>query len=244
MTENTTPPEKRSRPAKPEYGELAPEGWVNPVTQEPVTPEGSPDGSARAQTATPKRLDGVPHNLGVNPDAPKPQPVASEGITGIDLRGKKLLHDEHTEPVEGEKPAKPAKPVRAGQSQRLTDRIFTIVLLSIGALGALNVAGALMNLPQTFAQIYALYDLGPFAAPAFFGVLSTLGWMLPLGLWAVALIMSIQFMQRGKVAFYIPLIAGVAAAIVAVVLMSIAVTAAPELLTYFTDNGFSLEDLQ
>jgi len=194
----------------------------------------------------------VPHNLGVDASAPKKAQEASGGLFGANLEGKKLV-DENlasspTDPPAAAPAAAEADAAKKSSTQvrnkRLTDRIFTVTLLAIGAFGALNLASALMNLNQVFAQLYAMYNLGPFSAPEWFGVLSTIGWIVPLGLWAVALIMSIQFMQRGKVAFYIPLAAGVIAFIVAIVLMIVAITAAPELMTYLNNNGFSLEDLR
>jgi hypothetical protein len=243
MADQPTPP---ARKPKPEFGEYAPEGWVNPIT-----PEGSPEQNTvtPAAPAAKKQLDGVPHNLGVDASAPKKPDAANGGLFGANIEGKKLVDDEAAKPVtpgddNAVQVAQGAQTAAKPKASRTTDRIFTIVLLAIGAYGALNLAGSLMNLSQVFAQLYAMYDLGPFTSPEWFGVLSTLGWMIPLGLWAVALIMSIQFMQRGKTAFFIPLVAGVVAFIVAIVLMSIAVTAAPELMTYFTENGFSLEDLR
>lgn len=231
-----------SRP-KPEYGEYAPEGWVNPVLQaETASSSGGPG-------ATPKQLDGVPHNLGVkttggqqNAPAASATSPATPSESAPDEKPKRSLFG-----MKGSQNASgqtTAGQTASTQPARPADRIITIALLAIGAYGALNIADAMINLRQVFAQLYAIYDLGSFNPPEWFAVLSSIGGILQLSLWAVTLLLSIQFMRRGRLAFYLPLVAAVLSFIVAIVVMSIALGAAPELMTYLSTNGFNLEDLQ
>lgn len=236
-----TPP-AHTRP-KPEYGEYAPEGWVNPVLQAEQAQSSGGAGS------TPKQLDGVPHNLGVQAAGGQQTtadssstPSATPAESASDEKPKRSFFS-----VKGSQNASgqstPGQTTSA-RPARPADRIITIALLAIGAYGALNIADAMINLRQVFAQLYAIYDLGSFNPPEWFAVLSSIGGILQLSLWAVTLLLSIQFMRRGRLAFYLPLVAAVLSFIVAIVVMSIALGAAPELMTYLSTNGFNLEDLQ
>lgn len=227
--------DEKKRP-KPEYGEYAPEGWVSPVTGEPVAPSPSTEPAAPTEsvagqtqlahtqstgksTASSGRLDGVPHNLGVS-KATQAQETASET------------------------PQHPKPNSVSARMNRPADRIATVMLLAFGAYGALNSASAFMNLQQVFEQIFAVYDLGTFTAPEWFGALSTIGWISQLAVWAITLILSIQLMRRKRMAFYIPLVGAVIAFLITLVLMMIALSAAPELVTYVSEHGFDLKDFQ
>lgn len=215
-------------PRKPEFGELAPEGWVNPITGEPATP---PAPSAPAETGTPAaHLAGVPHNLG------KGVSRKSDGTATV-----------ATPPAA---PSAPTAPASATDSSAIPsaniriDRIATILLLAAGAIGSLNMADSFMQLPALFAQLYALFELGAFIAPAWFAIVSTIGWVSQLLVWALTLLLSVQRIRRQKIAFFVPLAGAALAAIIAFVLMAITLTGSPELLTYLSTNGFSLEQLQ
>jgi len=240
-----TPPEAPSTPPaerrpKPEFGEYAPEGWVNPVLQ---AEQAHTPADTNAKSATPKQLDGVPHNLGVNASATA-TPQANETVDASDAAEKPKRSLFGSKDAQTSAAAGLANQAKPAQQARPADRVITIALLAIGAYGALNVADAMINLRQVFAQLYAIYDLGAFTPPEWFAVLSSIGGIAQLSLWAVTLLLSIQFMRRGRLAFYLPLAAGVLSFILAIVVMSIALGAAPELMTYLSSNGFNLEDLQ
>lgn len=258
MTEEKTPGEKPAqKPAakKPLYGEMAPEGWVSPVTGEPVASD-STSSAPRAANSTPtgqsatsssRTLDGVPHNLGVNKDAPskvaKTTAAAASAPAAAPAPAAQPASMPVAEPTEVSDGATPqaARPKPATRR----DRFATIALLALGAFGALNLGDVFMQLSQSTAQLYALYDLGSFTPPEWLGTASTIGWVSMLSIWAITLILSIQFMQRGKLSFYIPLIGAAVSFIVLIVIMSIiVVNGMPELMTYLQTNGIDLEKLQ
>lgn len=254
MTEDNKPGEKPAqkpaqKPAakKPLYGEMAPEGWVSPVTGEPVNTDSAesasrPANSAPSGQSAPSHsgtLDGVPHNLGVNKDAPSKAAKTADTDTAAPATASERFA-EPTAPSE----SPTGKTARAKPVAR-RDRFATIALLALGAFGALNLGDAFMQLSQSTAQLYALYDLGSFTAPDWLGTASTIGWVSMLSIWAITLIMSIQFMQRGKLSFYIPLIGAAVSFIVLIVIMSIiVVNGMPELMTYVQTNGINLDKFQ
>lgn len=238
MTEHTQPeqPQKPAAPSRPQYGEMAPEGWVSPVTGAPVAGDSVAPETSKATAA--RSLDGVPHNLGVNTHAPAKAPAkapSAEPQPAANVDGSAPVTPAQT----------PATPSQATKPTAARDRVATIVLLAFGAFGALNLADAFMQLPQSAAQLYALYDLGSFTAPEWLSTVSTVGWIAMLAIWAISLILSIQLMQRGKLSFYVPLSAAALAFIVMSVIMAIVVmNAMPELVTYVQTNGLNLEKLQ
>ena len=255
MTEEEKQPES-VKPPRPQYGEMAPEGWVSPVTGEPTPaataseapavtrPEAAAGTTATAQTAPENAGErsarlGVPHNLGVNKAAP------AKSAAGLSAATQSAAN-QNVAPISNQSETPPAQ---AGATQipranKTTDRIATILLLAAGAMGALNLAEAFMNLDKTFAQIYDLYDLGTFNAPEWFGVLGTVGWISVLAVYALTLIISVQFMQRGRLAFWVPLAGATLSFILVTILMMIAVSSAPELIEYMQTNGLNLEKLQ
>ncbi|MFA5606011.1 MAG: DUF6264 family protein [Leucobacter sp.] len=219
-----------SRP-KPEYGEYAPEGWSwKPETEAAPTAGAAPSGAREGSG----QLTGVPHNLGVDggtvpaqqqPAQPThaPQPPAAPDATT---------------------PPQPGAPYRAGEptyrpaqqpASRLGDRIVTIVLLVLGAIGALNFAASLYGLTGTFSTIAAALDLEGFTVPSNVQTIGTVGALIVLALYALTLIYSIQRMRGRKITFWVPLTAGVIAAIVAFAFTAIAMAQSPELLEAASD---------
>lgn len=248
----TVEPAAKPAPKRPQYGEMAPEGWVNPVTGEPaVAAEAAAEAttvlssaSGPTSTATPtsksdtSSLSGVPHNLGVSTHAPAKTASSHHGQPPAQNSSNA---DAPAAEVTTSQPEK----TRGAKQPPRRDRIFTIILLAFGALGALNLGDAFMQLSQSAAQLYALYDIGTFTAPEWLGTASTIGWISMLSIWAVSLILSIQLIQRGKLSFYIPLAGAVLSFIVLIVIMSIVVVnGMPELMTYVQTNGFNLDKLQ
>lgn len=215
----------------PAYGEYAPEGW-----------SWKPEGTEAAQAEAPDQgsLAGVPHNLGVAPQAPQaPQaPRAARPEAPAPERGPQhgagdpppYRADEPpaARPVQqprfAQGPTPQAKPRRAG------DMAFTIALLALGAFGALYSALVLFSLPPTISLVGDALEIADFSAPAWLGTFSTVSALAMFALYAVALVFSIQRMRGGKLAFWVPLSAGVLAVILTFVLTLIAMLSVPELM--------------
>ncbi|SIO22046.1 DUF6264 family protein [Agromyces cerinus] len=121
-------------------------------------------------------------------------------------------------------PAAPAAPSHAAAGAHPIDRMWTITLLVFGVFGALYNSLALFQLPTTALESAKLsasvlgveppadFVAGP-AVPAFIFV----GIALQLALWVVALLWSRARMRAGRLAWWVPFVAGVAAFIVVVV---------------------------
>ncbi|WP_053351848.1 DUF6264 family protein [Leucobacter musarum] len=234
----TTPHDESGRPAErplPAYGELAPEGWE----WKPETTEGA----ALQQSAEPRGGahpgPGVPHNLGVRGDqagsepqaaaAPKPPTTGRPGDPEP-YRAAAPQQPQTAQPLQQVAPATPGAP-----KSRTVDRVFTIILLVLGAFGALQIAGSLMSISASFSLVGSALELEDFSVPAWIGSLGTISAIVVIALYAVSLIFSIQRMRAGKLTFWVPLTAGAIAVIGTIVLTTVMMFNVPELVNAASD---------
>lgn len=227
-----------ARPA-PQFGEYAPDGWSwSPESGSPAA-ETAPGGAAPlANAATPPstgRVPGVPHNLGAAGGSPAPAPAPASDRTAA-----QASDDSAAAPPGGRQEQHyRGQPQPGAAGRRLGDRIVTIVLLALGALGALNTAASLQQLPRSFRLLADALEIDGLAIPAAVQTLGTVGALVVLALYAVTLIYSIQRMRRHRLTFWVPLVAGVIAFIVTVAVTSFGLTQVPELATHFAEPGAS-----
>lgn len=257
-----TPPAapEGARPA-PEYGEYAPEGW----SWDPETGTAGTGGSGEAQqpgAASPtgnapvaKTLPNVPHNLGVgsrpagprNRRGPAPQapaasgsapqrPAAAPGAPAPYVQQQPMP----APPVGGYAPMAPGQFGPEAPRKRTGDRITTAILLAVGAIANFFFAQMFFALEPTFAQLFEMYGLGEFTAPAAIGALSTVGAITMLSLWALALVGSLLLIRAGKPSWYVPVIAAVLSVIALFIILGLATQSVPELFTAIQEMGVIL----
>lgn len=205
------------RPA-PQYGEYAPEGWSwspeGKGEDDAAKTSGTGDAGGDPGPAAPSsgRLPGVPHNLG----------AGAAGARRPSQSPDQQQSYRSTEPAAGGSDR--------ARSRALVDRVVTIVLLALGAYGALNMAFMLQNLREGFnVQAVALGAEG-FRAPDSVGTVGIVGAVAILAVYAVNVIFSIQRMRARKLAFWVPLAALGLALLVLFVCTMIAMAQMPELL--------------
>ncbi len=187
---------------------------------------------------------------GANPPAassprderPRPQygEYAPEGWTWtppVDERAAAAAAEANAAAAAAVSPAAPAAAPRSGTAgAHPIDRVWTIALLVIGVFGALYNSLALFQLPTTALESAKLsasmlgvdapadFVAGP-AVPTFIFI----GIALQLVLWFGALLWSRARLRAGRLAWWIPLVAGVAAFVVVVVV---------GMLVFASDPGF------
>lgn len=208
---NPETPTPSERP-QPQYGEYAPEGWQPPEqpSPNPARGEGAPSADAPRPQAP-----GVPHNLGVGQG---PQSQAPEQT-----------------PAATQTHAAPTGPPSSDPGERrgsVADRVITIVLLVLGAFGALQMALGMLTLGTQLEIIATTLGVEDFTVPAGMTALQSVGTIVMLSLFAVALIWSVQRLRANKLAFWVPLSAGVLAFILVFVFALIGILMVPELLDY------------
>ena len=219
---------------EPRYGERAPEGWHwKPEGADTGAAAGNSPAAGSGSTVGPvSREPGVPHNLGVNQqDSPDNTVTPGQAPTMPAYRPA-------TQPQGG-------APVASGKPSRRGDRIATIILLVAGTIGAVYLSLTMMLMKSSFNIIADLLNMANFSVPTTIQTLGTVGALILLGLYAVMLIFAIQRMRAGKVAFWIPLVAGIISVIVVVAIMSMALAQMPEILKALADpdNVAKLLDL-
>lgn len=234
---------------RPQYGEYAPDYDPDAATTgSGDSPEATPTAESGSQ-AVPPQLDGVPHNLGISSGGGSSVPTASpatpqQPVSGNDVpRGAPTAgpppgytpppHDVGVHQHAGS-PATPqpfGQAPRSGAATRTGDRIFTIVLLAIGALGAINLGLSMRSLGTQLHIIADAAGLDGFVVPPSMIVLQNVGAITVLTVYAITLLWSIQRMRAKKLAFWVPLAGGVLAFIVTMVISLIAVFMVPDLIT-------------
>lgn len=232
-------PDPRPRPA---YGEYAPEGWEwTPPGETPAPSASSPSPSASAQrsggnapsgasSAPPSlgsgRLPGVPHNLGARGST---SPGAAE-VSRPASEPDDAKNSQHYRAAPGQQGAP-----RAAGGGRLGDRIITIVLLVVGALGALNSAASLYSMPETLQRFGEILGLEGLVVPAEVGTLGLVGALVIFAIYALNLVYSLQRLRAKKLTFWVPLVAAVLSVLVSTAVSFTAFTLVPELLQAASD---------
>ena len=260
----TPAPAERPRPA---FGELAPEGWewkpeaANAASSTSSTsPAHGGSGAAAAPAASPT-LPGVPHNLGAGlpkrggaksatgARAGKSSGSGTAGAAGTGAAGTGPQQPSTPgSPYRADAPAaapRAAAQVPGAPRPRMVDRVFTIGLLVLGGLSTLSMVQSLFALESQIRLTATMIGLDHATLASWVGPLGTIGGIVVLALFAVTLIFSIQRMRAGKLAFWVPLTAGVIAVLIVAILPAIAMLAgAPEIMQQFeTDPNGSLDKM-
>lgn len=129
-----------------------------------------------------------------------------------------------------------AASARDGRPERRGDRIATIALLVIGLFGAIYNAVLLNMLPslatETFRQTARILGTelpaGDFTPGPQVPTLILVGTIVQLALWVIALAWSVRRLRARRLAFWVPLVAGIVAFAVFYVLMAQILLSDPE----------------
>lgn len=258
MTSEETP---RQRP-QPEYGEYAegfdPEstaetGSGNLTDNSDSTPGNTGyEGAHEVDPGTPAQLTGVPHNLGIgvqqihsypesSPQAPVSDAPRTDNLEDSRTSGAPTVISPYQQQNQQNQPP-PAPAIAEGQAKPLrADRIFTIVLLGLGALGALNMGASAMNLRGSLVMIARAVDIEPSTFPSSLSVLSAVGAITVLSVYAVTLLFSVYRIRAKKPAFWVPIVGAVLAFISLSIIVGVAVSQIPGLAESITPE--TLEEI-
>jgi len=183
---------------------------------------------------------GAPEEPTGRDERPRPQfgEYAPEGWTWQPPPGE---HTSDPAPQMATPPARPAGGAAAasaldGRPERRGDRIATIALLVIGLFGAIYNALLLNMLPsvasETFRQTAEILGTElparDFAPGPQVPTLILVGTIVQLALWVIALAWSVRRLRARRLAFWVPLVAGIVAFAVFYVLMAQILLSDPE----------------
>jgi hypothetical protein len=213
MADDEQQPDNRPRP---KYGELAPQGWVwRP-----------PSDTDRLDTSKPNPPAAPEH-----PEAPQ-RPAAT---------AHPAAHT-HPDAPHSADHYLPTYDPRQGPPQLRRDAprwnlAWTLALLILGFLGMSYSIGLINAFPAAIQLVHTNENLGDYTpAPSIPGIIAT-GSIVMVVLWAASAALSIWLLVRRRLAFYIPLIAGVLAFVALIVFLSAALATDPALMSFY--SGFS-----
>jgi Family of unknown function (DUF6264) len=109
-----------------------------------------------------------------------------------------------------------ATPVAYGapvRRRRTWDLVLTIALLAYGLMTVLTSLSGAGDLGRTIEQVYALQGLGEYTPTALAGTLTTVANVAQVVLLALAAYLSYRLLKAGRIAFWVPLVAGAIASL-------------------------------
>lgn len=153
----------------------------------------------------------------------------------------------HPEPVpvpvtrtaQPERPRPPAaSPTRAGTPPtRSGDRFATIALLAVGLINVVTTVPGLFRVSDTLNQAFKQMDIGSFTAtPVSTGVGIGLAIFYVLA-WLATLALTLRALRSGRIAFWIPLVAGVIVTVLALICFLILFFNDPSFMSYVTRSS-------
>lgn len=149
--------------------------------------------------------------------APAPPPLPAEPTTPVERA------------TAGPAPARPAPRAAGHPGARPWDRVLTIALLVFGVLNVLTSIPQMLLLSRTLDEAYRLQGIGDYTnEPLATGIgiaINAVGVVLLLAGAALAL----ARLRAGRLAFWVPLVAGATAFLITAVLMLVAILGDPAL---------------
>ena len=256
-------PAAPARPA-PQYGEYAPEGWEWKPEEEEEASTTAPTGTAApASGPVSPTIPGVPHNLGAGSALPgraaksgrSDRTAGAPYVAGQENPQRQQTQQQHPGPQPENSQNNSAAPygqaAAAGRSgatqvkpQRPADKIITILLLAIGAIGALWSALIMFNMGMTFAMMGQTPGLPTFTGPEWLSTTGKVVGIAFLAFYALMLVYSVRRMRAGKITFWAPLVAGVVVSLVVFIVVIVAMMSTPELVQIASDPELSAEMLK
>lgn len=224
----TPPVDHRPRP---QYGELAPEGWVWKPPADAQAP--TSDASAVSTDSAP----GTPVKPVKSLKPAKPAKPAKPTGASTNPKARK---DSRTVPF---KPIQSTAPPAAGQTVPNSsfvrpvptwDRYVTILLLVVGLLATFTAVSSFSQAPTAMQQLYTAQELGTYEAPAYVSAILLSGSMLEGLIWAATTAFSVSLLVRGKRAFHLPIIGGVVSGVVLFAFMIVVLVTDPNVLSVYS----------
>lgn len=211
-------PDERPRP---QFGELAPPGWVWKPPQDADRLDTTHHSPAASEVEQPPAAQPpAPYGAGQHNGAPHDGAPHDGGPYGRDAYGRPY----------------PSSPQLRADAPRW-NITTTIVLLVIGFFGMSYTIGTLQGLPSVIQLMHTSLNLGKYVQDPSVAPLITGGTIAMAGIWAVSLGLSVWLLVQKRLAFYVPLVAGILAFLTLFVILGMIFSTDPVLLDYY--NGIA-----
>lgn len=126
----------------------------------------------------------------------------------------------------------PGAPAVAARRPVAGDRIATSILLGLGLVGLIVTMPGLLDLPGLIRPALVQMGVSGYSSDGLASAMGILALGLQIALWVGAIILSSRSLRAGRLTFWIPLVAGVAANLVVVICLAVAMGADPAFMEY------------
>ena len=123
-----------------------------------------------------------------------------------------------------------------GAAPRRWDLVLSVGLLAYGVLNVIAGFVQFSDLGQLINEIYAAQGIGKFTPTSLSSSLGIVVNLVNVVLWIGALLVTVRLLRRGKLGFYVPLIAGALASIVAAACMVVLLLSDPAFAAYVSSH--------
>lgn len=252
MAENPTPdpvegsgsqpaaaPPVDNRP-KPQFGELAPPGWVW------KPPADSKTGHQQDPMVVHKPAHGqnAPQTPPQDPKAPKAPKAAKPPKPAKSSSGTLFGAETPARPTPPAPAAPPTSAQAGGAASALPtdakaapawDRPVTLALLILGIFGVIIAVQLQSSITQSIAIIHAQEGIGDYVPAASVSTIVLIGGIVQIVLWLLAAGLSLLQIRRRRRAFWIPIVVGVLSAIAVFFVMAVVLFTDATLLNHFAE---------
>ena len=125
---------------------------------------------------------------------------------------------------------------KTSAAPRRWDLVLSVGLLAYGLLNIIAGFVQFSDLGQLINEIYAAQGIGKFTPTSLSSSLGIVVNLANVVLWISALLITVRLLRRGKLAFYVPLIGGALASIVAAVCMVVLLLSDPAFAAYVSSH--------
>ncbi len=117
------------------------------------------------------------------------------------------------------------------------DRVVTIALLVLGVFNVLTGIPQMLRLAETLDETYAAQGFGDYTAVGLASGIGIAVNVVNVLLLVVAVAVSVRRLRAGRLAFWVPLVAGVISTVVTIVLIGAAMLGDPALASYLQEQA-------
>jgi uncharacterized protein DUF6264 len=212
MAEQEQQPDDRPRP---QFGELAPPGWVwHP-----------PADADRLDTSRPlEREDDVEA-----PPSGSPVPGMRPPYQGVPHQNAP-----HQNPQAQPQGQHPGQQAAAGQSAPTWNLTLTVLLAVFGFFGMSYSIATLQAIPASMQLLHSTNHLGDYTPAPIVGTLVLIGSITMAVIWLVSAVIAALMLVKRRLAFWIPLVAGIVAMVVLLIFAGAVLATDPVLLGFYS----------
>lgn len=156
-------------------------------------------------------------------------------VVPIEAKPEPTLREQTRQAPQAPAPDGPSSPVAlppGGRRPVTGDRLATSLLLGLGLVGLIVTMPNLLDLPGIIRPALVQLGVSGYSSDGIASAMGILALGLQIAIWIAAVVLSMRSLRTGRLTFWIPLVAGVAANIVLFICFAVAVGADPAFMEF------------